>query len=331
MARKPKAPIAANDDRLKLLEALRFAAIAIDKKEDKFSYVCIRDGWLSADNETFSIGIQVDVALDLCPQADLFAAALNQCAEQFQLTQVDLHSVSIRSGKFNALVPVLVTDETGEFNPDEPCAFINDALKDAFAASLRCMGKGEKIYHNAVLLRSNTTCATNAGIALEYWHGIDLPGPLNIPKKTAETIVKIDKPLAQFGFSADSVTFYFDDMSFIKTRLVQGEFPNLEKLFAANSGPLVPIWPEFFAGIKAVEKFVQNDVVHLHSEHIATHHTLALGASYKVPGLPSGYAFSAIYWKAIEPFVKAVRFATKNEPVVFAGDNARGLIIGKHV
>lgn len=330
MARKPK-PIEANDDRAKLLDALRFAAIAIEKKDDKTAYVCIRDQWLSAENETYMIGVHVDVGLDLCPQADLFQAALQQCGQQFQLTQVDLHSVSIRSGKFNALVPVLMTEETGAFDPDEPCALITDAVKEGFAACLRVMGKGfDKIYNEACLLRASTLVATNGGIALEYWHGIDLPGPLNIPKKTMETIVKIGKPLAQFGYSRDSVTFYFEDMSFVKTRLIEGTFPNIDALFEKHAGNTVALWPDFYVAIKAIEKFVQNDTIHFHSEHIATHHTLDLGASYKVPGLPQGFKFSALYWKAVEPFVKAVRFVSNEQPVTFIGDNARGLLLGKH-
>lgn len=336
MARKPKtpAPATTNDDRVKLLEALKFAAIASEKKEGKFAFVCIKDKWLSAENDTFSVGIQVDVSLDLIPQADKFQAALQQCEQQFQLTQIDANNVSIKSGNFRALVPLLPNDDIAEMLPDDPVALITDDIKDGFRACLAVMGKGEKIFHNAALLQASTVCATNGGLALEYWHGINLPGPLNIPKKTLETLCKIDKPLSQFGFSESSVTFYFDDMSFLKTRLVEGVFPydGLIRLFDEfGNAPHAQLWPDFYVALDAVKIFLEGDTVHFHSDYLSTHNVLDMGASYRVPGLPNGLKFSALYWKAIEPYIKTVSFAAlSNKPTSFQSDKVRGLIVGKY-
>ena len=328
MARKAQ-PVG-NDDRSKLIAALRFASIATKDNEGKTAFVSIHENLMTAENDTYSLGIKVDVGLELCPQADLFAAALLQCSEQFQLTQVSATAVSIKSGNFRVLIPALSSSDTIECVPDPQCAAIDDRIREAFASCIRVMSKtGERVYHNALLLKSATAVATNGGVAVEHFHGIDLPGPLNIPRRTVDTIVKIGKPLAGFGFSATSVTFYFDDSSFLKTRLIAGDFPNIDTLFDRVTAEPLQIWPQFYAGLDAINAFSNNDTVVFHADYVATHENLDMGASYRVPGIPTGYAFSAAYWKAIEPMATHVYIGSSKEPFAFVGKNVRGLIIGK--
>jgi hypothetical protein len=327
MPRKQSA-IAANDDRLKLIEALKFAAIAGKDDNEKNQFVSISDNWLSAENDTFSLGINVDVDLELCPHSEMFKAALQQCGQQFQLTQLD-HAVSLKSGNFRAAVPAIDRALLSPFAPDLAVATINDKLREGFAACLRVIPRKDdtRIYTKGAMLTANTISATNGGIAVEFWHGIDLPGPLLIPRKTIETIVKLGKPLAQLGFSDSSVTFYFDDLSFIKTRLLVGDFPNMQHLFTHNQ--FISIWKGFYDGLSAINAFVVDDVIHFHSGHIASHSSLELGASYKVDYLPPGYVFSAAYWRAIEPLARQIALAPVGQPFGFMGYNVRGLIIGR--
>lgn len=331
MARKPKAETSAPDDRLKLLNALAFASIATkDNDEGKTSFVAFRDHFLTAENDTFSVGIGVDVGLELCPHAEKFKAALQQCGQQFQLTQIDMQSVSLRSGNFRATIPALSIDMAGTAQPDTAIARIDDRITRAFEACGKAMGKGTRVYHNSVLLRSGTAVGTNGGIAIEYWHGIDLPGPMGIPKKTVDAMVKLNKPLASFGFSTNSATFFFEDGSYIKTRLMSEPWPNIDRLFTQNNGPFQPVWPEFFFALKAVDAFINNDVVFFHDGALATHNSIELGASYRVAGLPPEYVFSATYWRILEPFITKIQMATnRSSPTAFQGANVRGLIMGR--
>lgn len=315
-------------DREKLIEALRFAALAL--KDDKATgFVSFRDGWLYAENETFTLGIPVNVDLNLCPHADMLIAAFQQCGDHFQVTQTSANTLAIKSGAFRAVVPALEKDELAPFVPDVACANLTDAITESFAACLPFMGKGDRIINRAMLLQAGSVCATNGHSALEYWHGIDLPGPLNIPRKTIETVIKIGKPLAQFGFSNASVTFIFDDRSFLKTRLIEGQWPDLLALFNKVTAPFRIVWPQLFVGLKAISAFTQNDVVVFHDNFIATHMSLDLGANYQIDGLPTGYSFSLYYLKMIEPFVKQISMSSPREPLAFIGDKSRGLLMGK--
>lgn len=331
MARKPKAEAANTDDRLKLIEALKFAAVAAKESDGKQNFVSIKDKWLMSSNDTFAMGMPVTVDIELCPHIEQFQAALSQCGQQYQLVQIDVRAVSIKSGKFHAVVPALPNDDMTLITPDMPCATINDSLRDAFAACLRVMGKGDKLYNQCVLLRANSMVATDGKIAIEYWHGIDLPGPLLIPKKTVETLAKLGKLLVGFGFSERSVTFWFDDNSFLKTQRCEGSFPDIDRLFLGTSGTMVPIWPEFYVGLKAIEAFIQGDFICFHSEYLATDMTMKKGANYRIEGMPAGYGFSAHYWRCIEPFVSYIGLGNPAQPMIFMGDKVRGLIAGRAV
>jgi hypothetical protein len=325
---------ASNDERLRLIEALKFASVAIEKDDNSglSQYVAIRDHWLMAENNTFCIGMPFSSGLEMCLHAEKLHAALAQCGQHFQMTQLSAQELSIKSDKFRAVIPVLPSDTIAPLNPDLKCGALSPAILKGFAAVQKlCTGKDARIIGQSVLLRSNVVIATNGGILVEYWHGIHLP--MAIPKKTVDTIVKLDKPLTGFGFNPGvSFTFYFADNSFLKTRLIAGEWPNIDKLFANkfNPGSAKPLWNGFADAIAALDKFIELDTVYFHDGVLSTHRNLEhAAASYTVTGLPAGYAFAPSYWRTVLPLCENVSIAAPGEPFGFMSSSARGLILGK--
>ena len=331
MARKPKVePV--NDDRQKLLTALAFAGVTIEKADEgKTSFVSFRDRWLMAANDTITISTPVDIDLELCPQADKFEAALKQCGQQYQLTQIEANAVSIKSGDFRAMIAALPLDLFEPCTPDLPCAAISDRLNIAMETCAKVMSnKGDRAFNKSLLLRANSVVGTNGGLVIESWHGIDLPGEFPIPNKAIEAILKINKPLCQFGFSENSVTFYFDNGAWLKTRLISTPWPNLDRLLNLPTALYEPIWPEFFVALKAIDAFVQDDTVYFHNDVLATHRVIGIGASYRVAGLPGDRSFGVGNLRIVEPFVTHIAMgADRTTPAAFVGENVRGLIVGK--
>lgn len=330
MARKPKAVASANDDREKLIAALDFVLLATKgNDEGKSAFVAFHNNCVTAENDTLTLGVAVDVGLELCPEAAKFRAALIQCESTFQLTQLDDSAVSIKSGAFRALIPAIAPGMIAQNVPDLPCALINNNIRNAFEACSKTMSKGERVFNKSVLLRSGSAVGTNGGILVEYWHGLDLPGVFGIPKKTVETILGTAKPLYSLGYSDRSITFYFEDGSFLKSRIMSEAWPDVDRLLNSFDTATHAIWPQFFAALKAVQAFVQNDTIHFHANHLGTAHTLELGASFQVPGLPDDRHFSATYWRILEPYIDHVKLGLTGSPTSFTGRNVRGLIMGK--
>jgi hypothetical protein len=332
MARKPKTTDP-TDEKAKLIEALHFVSLALKDSDDKHKFAVMADNWITVTNDVYSIGIASPMAgLNICPQLETLRAALEQCGQTFQTTQVNLGALSIKSGKFRALVATLLMDDVAIVKPDPPLGIISDAIKEGFAASMRIITKGEKVYHKSVLLNPNTIVATNGAIAIEYWHGIPLPKTFSIPKESVKLIAEIGKVLTQFGFSDRTATFYFNDGSFVQTLLMSETWPDVGRLFAAAPTRQHAVWPSFYAAMDAIEAFIVDDIVHFHSGFLATHNSLEIGASYAVDSLPPGYAFSARFLKAIRPFCEHVALpSSPDAPMLFTGQRCRGLLTGRRV
>jgi hypothetical protein len=319
-----------------LLAALDFAAVAISKDDNSglAAYVTVKDGLLMSENETFAVGMPVDTPLDMALHGEKLQAALEQCGDNFQMVQVGKQELSITSGKFRAVIPILETEMVRQSTPDEWIGIIHNDLANGFkAVSKGCTGKGDRTIHQCVHLQANSITSTNGGFAIEFWHGIDLPQNLLIPKKSVDAITKLEKSMRGFGYNPDiSATFYYDDYSFIRTRLYAGEWPsNMRTLFDQNmQGEFVPLWDGFAPAMKALHKFVEDDRLFFHDGKLATGKSLEHCASYDVPTLRGQQAFAESYWRALLPYIKQVKLgATAANPTAFIGSNIRGLIMGK--
>jgi len=336
MARAAAKDTAANDERLRLIDALKFAAAAIEKTDVSglSAFVTISNGIVTAQNDTFALGIKTVTDLDLCLHGEKLLAALNQCTANFQMVQISPQELSVKSGSFRAIVPVLPSDTVQPILPDAPVGALGKPVTDGLEICARlCVGKGDRAFDQSVLFKDQTIVATNGGLAIEYWHGFGMPGGQAMPKKAVDCVIKLKKPVVSFGFSENSLTIFFDDESFIKTRLNVTPWPDTDGMFFKSTPSVapVPLWKGFADGLKALEKFIENDLIVFRPDMLATHTDLNhAAASYKVPGLPNGHKFSAAYWRIILPFAEQIFIAPVGSPWAFTSKNLRGLIIGKH-
>jgi hypothetical protein len=334
-SRKPKSLPEIGDNRAKLIDALGFVAFAASGHDnEKFNYVRIKNKMLTAADDCIAMSAPVDVDFEICLHGGKFKSALEQCGENFQFTQLNEASVSIKSEKFRAVVEAAPLDLLSPYVPDAVVATIDDRVKNALEVCDKfVLGKGDATHHQSAFLTAQTAMATTGAIAVEYWHGIDLP-PVALPKRALQAISKIKKKLVGFGFSETSATFHYEDGSFVKAQLYNGSFPNssLVKIYEQfENAKHASLFPEFFDALDALSAFISNDTIHFHDDFLATDRSLELGASYKVPGIVSGRSFSAKLWNTIKPYVQTVCIINmdKSKPIMFTGDNLRGLIMGK--
>lgn len=338
MARKPKSSQVLDDDRSKLLDALKFVSFIFQGAEiSDYQFVRISNGLITAADNTVCMGAPVESDLDICLQGEKLQAALTQCGSNFQFTQIDTSSVSIRSEKFRAIVPCFASDMIFPTSPDKPIADLTNNLLEAIdACNDAVSGKGTKPHDHGLRIGSNSIVATNGHLLIEAWHGLDLPDGLIIPKRALQALIKSKKSLGKFGFSNTSATFYFDDNTFIKTRLIDGLFPNYNKIFDQFVGVGYQDLPaDFYAALDAIKNFVVEDRIYFHDACISTDRSLDAGASYKVEHLPGGSAYSPKLWGLVRGKIKGVYFGQYGVGAmpyasIFYGDAIRGVIAGKN-
>lgn len=293
---------------------------------DYQTHVNMFNGYAVTFDGIIAAGIKLGEEINAVCSTNELIAALKQCGEAYSITHTEGGKLSIKSGKFRALVKTIDPKGMPTIEPDMPVALIDDRLKTALdALNWIVEEQGDRVHLASFLLRPGSLMATNGRVAAEYWHGIDLPPNIVIPKPFASAIIRAEKPLAKFGFSSRSITVWFEDESFIRTQLFEDQWPDIYKLLNVPSEPK-PVPPGMFDAIRVVKPFSE-DMVYLNGGHVASHPFEGEGAVYEIAGLPDGPAYIIENILGIEPICETIDFSGSHH--LFFGKNVRGVIIGQ--
>lgn len=287
----------------------------------------IKDGWITAFNGTLGIGHKIDNDLHVCPQIKLTIEAIAKCGQNIAITQLDNNRLSIKSDKFRAIIPCIATNLLAPTIPDPPIADIDNRLKEAFEiCGLLHIESGQTIYALSVLMNGQSLVSSLSGsMIVEYWHGLNLPIGLAIPKAFIGPLLKVNKKVNRFGFSQFSITIYFEDDSWIKSQLYSNEWPSvahiLDKKSDAQKFPL-----KFFDGLEAIAPFSEG-LVYFHKNLLCSHADANIGASFEIEELMEGPVVSIRQLMILKSFVNFIDFkADDGKMIMFFGKNARGAI-----
>lgn len=320
----------------KLAEALNFVAAASNDGTivPYQAHARVAANWIIANDGTISAGHPVEEELALCPHIARLIDALNRAGTTLALTERENGQLLIAGDKLKATVPCIPGDQFPPIMPDPQCATIDDRIKEGFAAvTALAASTGERVFETSILLRANSMFGCNGSVIFEYWHGIDLPPDLVIPKPAAVAIASAKKTLSGFGFSRASATFYFEDGAWYKTQLYGEKWPDLDPLFDAPCFP-VAVPEGLFEAVAAIENFSKDGAVHFHDDKLKTTYDNydsvggpVYGATYDVPGLQGPHTFSANLLRLIQPVCETLDYTSADDRAFFIGGNVRGVIM----
>lgn len=315
----------------KLADVLKFLAPIQGKTGLLKEQFCnISYNWACASNEVVTMGVPIEMNLFACPHFVTFSKALSECeAEDLSITQIDEETLVVNSGDMKARVPCVPPNRVAIPAPDPCIAQVSNGVKAALAACApMTLDQHANPAFMGVLLQSGSTVGINGHIMLEYWHGVDLPPNLLIPKESATIIGKIKKNVTGFGFSESSVTFWFDDGSFVKTQLMLADYPNYRALFPTYKLPTIKLHKMFERGLKNIKNFAPEGNVYFFEGTLQTNVRTTDASTFKIEGLPEGMAFAVKYLLAMSPFMGEVYFQKEQKRAFVFTENTRGIIMG---
>lgn len=317
-----------------LLDALQFCSVVSEKLGTPYeTHIGLKNNWAIAFNGIIAAGCPIIEDITCHPHTIMLLEALSKCDENYSLTQLDNGKLSIKSGKFKAIVSCLDPALMQEALPDPQIVGITNAFKDAVeAVGVLANENAQHVLTASVLMNGQSVISTNRVMLLEYWHGLDLPPNIPLPKQFVAALVKQKKNLTGFGFSRSSATFYFESGAWLRTQLYSDEWPDVSSILNRQAN-LWTIDVNFFKALDAVEPFSEDGNVYSDTNLLMSH-SENQGASFEVSGLPKGFVYPIKQLKIMKPWVRKIDYMASgihdsSYCLVFEGDTVRGVISGR--
>lgn len=336
---RPKAKAAATNE---LLQSLLFVgSILKDQGSVNETHVLLSNGYAVAFNGIVASGCAIPNSLYCAPNYTLLVAALTKCGEEYLIEQSGTNGINenqtypdklkITSGKFKAIVPCFDPILINVTHIDPNIAPINDEFKIALAATgVLASESGEKIHTCSILMNGQSLISSENGVLIfEYWHGCNLPTNIAIPKSLVAPLTKATKKLVGFGCSNSTVTFYFEDNSWIRSQLFSEQWPDVGAILNVQSNPFdTP--KDLWEALNAVGPHSTDNLVYFDSGMLRSHPNDSVGAAYEVKGLPKGPIFNIKQLQFMKDYAKQIDFFVQGgKMTMFFGDKCRGVVAGR--
>ena len=314
-----------------LLEALAFVSVGTGEIEDWHQFVRLEGKQIVAFNGQVAAGHPIAEELTLRPRHDKLEAALKRVGKSLVISETPNGQLSIKGDKLRALVPCLSADiHLATPAPDPNIAPVTEQLKEAFKVCGILASEGaEKAHYASLLLEAYICTGTNGAAVLQYYHGIDLPPAMVLPKVFTAAVAKQTKALVGFGFTwgndgqVGTVTLHFDGGAWIKTQCYQDRWPDVGAVLNVATHPADTL-TGLFDAVEAVSKFTDDDWITFGENMVMSHTDQGAGATYEVQGLQGGKRFKGKLIKDVAPYAKTIDLTTFGDRAYFFGGEPLG-------
>lgn len=337
MARKPRAG-SRTEQNNQMLDALRFVKLAqtTNGKADYQTHCLFsRDGfgqlYVTAFDGILAAGHPVHDEMAGCPHTFRLIDALERVRGAYTMTLLDNKRLSISSGAFRAVVPCIDAHTLIGVTPD-PCMYVvDDRWKQAAVrAGTFCTDGAQTVMAASVITYGASLVGTNGLVIVEADHGYQMPPGLIIPMAFVKEVAKVEAKLNGFGYSENSLTFYFEGGAWVRTQLYKEAYPDIARVLSpvVMSG-CTDIPDGFFDAVSAVAAFASDArTIIIDNNSVRSHAELNIGAQHECAGLPfTNIIVNADFLGKVQPFVTKFDATTYHNMLVFLGENVRALVM----
>jgi hypothetical protein len=261
-----------------MLEALEFAFGAVPTNEGIlpiFTQFLLSHGRVQASNGRISIDSPVkDLKVTGCLPAERLIKALRAGGKKSHFSVTDGGKLSIKAGSFRALLPLT---EAGNFPRAHPSEGSRHKIRKGFVALIKRMRPfvGDDATRpwvsNIVFDHDLILTTSNACIACFEAKGFT---PFSVPIFAVDEILRIGEDPMAYSVDAQSITFFWEDSSWLKSQLIAGEWPieTVIKYLSTKTKPK-PLPPDLSAAVEKLVPFCQDQkhpVIHFSDKGIST-------------------------------------------------------------
>lgn len=329
---KEKQAAAAAKETNTLLDAVRFCAPGYkDTGEAYAQHALIWQGWITTYNGIVMYGHKIDTPMQAAPHYGRLLSALKATdSAAVQITQLDPERLTVKQKGFRTVIPCMSDLAlVSRTSPDAPIGVLDSRMREGFEAMRQLVSKsGEFVYQASVLLDAGFVAASDGKIAGMFWHGLGFPQVV-VPAEFIEAVLKVAKPLVSFGFTPNqSLTFYFEDQSFIRTQLYSEAYRDIQSVMPADWNNMLQLPDTFFAALEKIEPFLDKtrNFVYFHNDAMSTDESIDVGTVVDCPGLraaPSGLDVDRLL--KLKGRITHIDYRPRDK-TKFYGENFRGVL-----
>lgn len=314
-----------------MLKELKFVMGAVAKKDfvPAMTHFKIENGFVRSFNGAMALCSPIAFDINCVPKADELVRAIANCGDTTLLSMTEAGKLRVQSGAFKAFVSTVDGDTPHPEPAGEFVQFDGQSLLAAVKAVFPFIGDdASRPWSNGMLLRGKSAYATNNVCLVEYWIGTQVPVEVNIPRAAIQEMLRIDEPPTHAQMDANSITFHYSDGRWIRTQLLETEWPDLSPVLDVQCSPS-SIDPGLFDALDTIAGFADDlNRVYLSEGLVRTHQEDELGASYEVPGWLADGIYKIKYLQLLRDVAQTADFTRAPDPIIFYGKNIRGAIAG---
>lgn len=333
MGRKPTKAKAAQKATSELLASLEFISLI---KKDSDTSALFRGGQLVATDNVVTVGIPVSTDLNACPHLEKTVAALRICGQSFDITQLPEGAIAIKGGSFRARIPCISADlaPAAPIMPDQGMYAIDSRFTAALSGvAAIATENATRLVETTILCRNGTVVASDGKIILEIYHGIAFP-QIILPKHAATLLAKTKKEPKLFGVGYNqeqqisSITFHFEDGSWLKSQLYTQGWPDIDRVLAANDFVIEALSSDFFDACANIGTFAEDGkAILLDKTTIKTSGDTEGASQVLGTAMSITAAFNPTYIKFLSNYVDKIGYSERARALFFFGDTARAALM----
>lgn len=320
-----------------MLTDLKFVLGAVSKKDlvPAMKHFQIKEGCVYSYNGMVALCAPIDFDIDCNPHAETLYKAIENCDETVTLNLTPGGKLSIKSGKFRALVPC-IAETVDHPKPEGDLIELEDGagLLKALEIIEPVIGDdAARPWQAGVLLKDGCAHATCNVVAVQYWLGVDFGHVVNIPGQAVREMLRVKEVPTHAQVSDNSITFMYASGRWIRTQLLPSDWPDFNNLLkGCDTANHREVDPAVWEACERLKKFVDmkgGEAIYFEGGEAFTHRNREEGSSYLCESIRWTGVFNRSMLMLLQPLARKADFSTWPKPVYFMGDRLRGAIVGR--
>lgn len=316
-----------------MLKDLKFVQGAVAKKDllPAMTHFRIEGGHVRSFNGQMAISSPIAFDIDCNPKADTLVKAIQQCEEEIVLSMTAGGRLRVQSGRFRAFVETVEGPTVHPLPEGEIINFNGEELLEACKLLKPFIGNdASRPWANGILFQGHSAFATNNASLVEYWIGTPVPFQINLPRFCVNEMLRVDEPPTHAQLHDRSITFHYTDGRWIRSQLLDGEWP-FEKMTDILNAPCnaKPVPPELFQGIETLQKMADGgNRIYMKEGLLRTSLDEFTGGMFEVDGLDFEGCYNLTIFALLNGVANTADFSLYPNPCLFFGEKVRGAVIG---